>query len=58
MEDIRDLGLFNGGNNEWDFYISYNDMKLLGMENEINKSIEIEIAEDFKEEKEEDQEQE
>lgn len=58
LEDIRDLGLFNGANNEWDFYISYNDMKLLGMENEINKSIEIEIAEDFKEEKEENQEQE
>lgn len=58
LEDIRDLGLFNGANNEWDFYISYNDMKLLGMENEINKSIAIEIAEDFKEEKEEDQEQE
>lgn len=56
LEDIRDLGLFNGENNEWDFYISYNDIKLLGMEDEINKSIEKEIAEDFKEENEEEQE--
>lgn len=57
LEDIRDLGLFNGEKNEWDFYISYNDMILLGMEDEINKSIIEEIAENLKKENDEEQEQ-
>ena len=57
LDDIWDLGLFNGKNNEWDFYISYNDMILLGMEDEINKSIVEEIAENLKKENDEEQEQ-
>lgn len=47
LEDIRDLGLFNGDNNEWNFYISYNDMILLKMGDQVDESIKEEIAEDF-----------
>lgn len=54
--DVRDLGLFNGEQNEWDFYLSYNDMKLLGMEDLIEKAIKEEIAEEYMEEDIEEQE--
>jgi len=53
--DIRDLGLFNGENDKWDFYLSYNDMILLGMEKSIEDSIIEEIAEDFEINKEDEQ---
>lgn len=39
-QDIQDLGLFNGKDNEWDFYISYNDMKMLGFEKIIYQQME------------------
>ena len=47
IAEIRALGLFKGEKNKWDFYISYNDMILLGMENEIKKSMENEFAEEY-----------
>lgn len=45
--DIEDLGLFNSENDEWDFYISYNDMILLGMEKLIEQNITEVLAEDY-----------
>lgn len=53
--DIRDLGLFNCGNDEWDFYISYNDMILLGMEKIIEENIIEVLADDFETDKKEQQ---
>lgn len=49
-QDIRDLGLFNGKDNEWDFYISYSDMKKLNLEEIINEELEDEIFSDSNEE--------
>lgn len=54
--DVKEIGLFNGKQNEWDFYLSYNDMKLLGMEDLVEKAIKEEIAEEYMEDDIEEQE--
>lgn len=53
--DVRDLELLNGKNGEWDFYISYNDMKKLELEEIVNNQLENEIFDETIEELEENQ---